>query len=164
MPNESAQSYPSTAKTVGVIVSAATAPHDEQMQVVRFAVQGKAYEAFAVRTPDITGALRKAVTEYEICMIRPYGLQDRAIIMSLEESWVPGGLVHFPDDLCPIDGVVSGIQALVGRIATPPLQAFVCDVLQRRDAFNHFWVTPASARHHHAIPGDRKSTRLNSSH
>src|SRR3546814_8956510 len=73
----------------------------EQMQVVRFAVQGKAYEAFAVRTPDITGALRKAVTEYEICMIRPYGLQDRAIIMSLEEIWVPGGLVHFPDDLCP---------------------------------------------------------------
>ena len=160
MSSESATCYPSTARTVGIFVSTASTPHDEQLQLVRVAIRGKLYEAYAVRTPDLVGALSGAVTEYEICLVRHDGLRGRAIIMSIEEIWVPGGLAHFPDDLCPVNGVVSDIKVLVDRIATVPLHEFVCDVLQRRDVFNHFWVTPASARHHHAFPGGLASHSL----
>lgn len=63
------------------------------------------------------------------------------------------GFTHFPSTVCPVEGILEGIRALVSSIRTFPLRQLLIDVFQRRDVFNQFWTMPASARHHHAYPG-----------
>lgn len=62
-------------------------------------------------------------------------------------------LRFLPALLCPVRGVVAEIVGLIRQIHSEPLRCIVERVFLRRDVTASFWTMPASARHHHAVPG-----------
>jgi len=62
-------------------------------------------------------------------------------------------LRYLPASLCPVRDVVAETVDLVRQINSEPLRCIVERVFLRRDVTESFWTMPASARHHHAVPG-----------
>lgn len=58
-----------------------------------------------------------------------------------------------PENLCPIEGVVRQVSALVDGLRIRPLRRFMTRTLLNQDALHGYWTSPASRRDHHAYPG-----------
>ena len=63
-------------------------------------------------------------------------------------------LYLLPHDICPVEGTYIGILELIETIDTPPLHRMLWRIFREREVVARFWTMPASARHHHAFPGD----------
>lgn len=79
--------------------------------------------------------------------------QDRDAIVGVHDDHRYPALWHMPEDLCPVEGVLPAVQALIHEVQAAPLKTFLLDVFARRDMHQVFWTMPASIRHHHAYPG-----------
>ena len=79
--------------------------------------------------------------------------QGRDAVVGIRDDHLYPALWHLPADLCPVDGVLPGVQGLIHDIQAAPLKTFLLDVFARRDMHQIFWTMPASIRHHHAYPG-----------
>lgn len=62
-------------------------------------------------------------------------------------------LYYLPLDICPVEDTYMGILELVETIDTPPLHRMLWRIFREREVVARFWTMPASARHHHALPG-----------
>lgn len=62
-------------------------------------------------------------------------------------------LYYLPMDICPAEGVFSGIHELIETLSVQPLRRLVGRIFRDREVVARYWTTPASARHHHAFPG-----------
>ena len=58
-----------------------------------------------------------------------------------------------PERLCPINGVVRQVSALVDGLRNKPLRRFMTRTLLNQEALHGYWTSPASRRDHHAYPG-----------
>lgn len=58
-----------------------------------------------------------------------------------------------PESLCPVDGVVRQVSALIDGLGSRPLRRFMTRTLLNQEALHGYWTSPASRRDHHAYPG-----------
>lgn len=58
-----------------------------------------------------------------------------------------------PERLCPINGVVRQVSALIDGLRNKPLRRFMTRTLLNQEALHGYWTSPASRRDHHAYPG-----------
>jgi hypothetical protein len=58
-----------------------------------------------------------------------------------------------PEILCPINGVVRQVSALIDGLRNKPLRRFMTRALLNQEALHGYWTSPASRRDHHAYPG-----------
>lgn len=79
--------------------------------------------------------------------------QSRDAVVGIRDDHLYPALWHLPADLCPVEGVLPGVQTLIHDVQAGPLKTFLLDVFARRDMHQVFWTMPASIRHHHAYPG-----------
>lgn len=79
--------------------------------------------------------------------------QKRDAVVGIGDDHLYPALWHLPADLCPVEGVLPAVQALIHDVQAAPLKTFLLDVFARRDMHKLFWTAPASIRHHHAYPG-----------
>lgn len=69
------------------------------------------------------------------------------------DSSLDDALYQLPMDICPIDGVYMGILELIETLNIPALYRMMVRVFRDREVVERFWTMPASAKHHHALPG-----------
>lgn len=84
------------------------------------------------------------------------GAREKPVAVLVAAQSIPDlddPLRFLPASLCPVKGVVAGTIELIRQIDSTPLRCIVERVFLRRDVTASFWTMPASARHHHAVPG-----------
>ena len=62
-------------------------------------------------------------------------------------------LRRLPADICPADGVFTGILELIQALTVQPLHHMMQRVFCDREVVDRYWTIPASAKFHHAFPG-----------
>lgn len=138
----------------GIILSAKPARHDEGLLRVKAAQDGAALEALACPSPWLSQALAAPLTARTLqsidCGVEAISLP---LLVGAPKDLLADGFVHLPETACPVEGVLLAYKHLVSGIQALPLRVFLMRVFQRRDIFRSFWTMPASARHHHAVPG-----------
>lgn len=138
----------------GVIISATRERLDDAIQIVQVAQEGAAFEVRAIPSHWLSHALDGPLTARILHIVHhdeKAGSKPFLVDAHIDPFTV--GFSHLPETICPIEGIVLGVKALVESIQAVPLRCFLKKVFQRRDVFQHFWTMPASAKHHHAGPG-----------
>lgn len=145
---------PFTYTHAGVILSSRLAAHDQPFQIVRYTMEGEAFEAIALPSPWLEKVLETPLEVNELTLVECDGEPASRPFLMGEATYCMGHpLDHLPETICPMQGIVAGIRQLIACIETAPLRYFVLSVLDRRDVHRAFWTMPASARHHHSHPG-----------
>ena len=137
----------------GVLLSSNAIDVDGESRLVLIGTDQGVVEALAFGGRQLMQAFEQPLDAWALRLVYGNGSEQLPALVGLEADPYTDGLTLLPEAVCPVDGVVADIRALVACIQTPPLQAFVKKVLLRRDVFAKFWVMPASAKHHHARAG-----------
>ena len=147
--------YPHSTTLAGIILSAEKAGRDAGCHKrVQLGHEGDLMQAISVCDPLVAQALEGPLTARSLHLVRSDGdITSLPLLVALPEDPFNDGLVHLPECVCPVEGIVLGTKSLISGVHTPPLRMFLTTVFQRRDVFDRFWTMPASAKHHHATPG-----------
>lgn len=137
----------------GVILSATMARGHDQPRTVRIGQDESGFEALAFNASWLDLALEGPLVTWTLQLARADETNRLPILLGLDEDPFSDGLMHLPDDVCPVEGVALRIKALIAGIKAAPLRTFVRNVFRRRDVLNAFWIMPASGRDHHSYPG-----------
>ncbi len=79
--------------------------------------------------------------------------RSQLVLTRIDSEFNGRGLPYVCSSACPIEGEVDAVRALVSRIHSTPLKAFVEEALTNIDAFRWFWTCPASLANHHSQAG-----------
>ena len=75
------------------------------------------------------------------------------LLLGLRENTDQALVSLLPERLCPINGVVRQVSAMVDGLRNTPLRRFMTRTLLNQEALHGYWTSPASRRDHHAYPG-----------
>lgn len=94
-----------------------------------------------------------AIPTAQVVVIEMPQAEPRYVLAScrFDSSLSPGPLL--PDELCPIEGVVTQTRELIDSIQPEPLRHMLYAALTQPGAMLGFWTTPASLRDHHSYCG-----------
>lgn len=138
---------------IGIILSSKAYKRGSAAHTVRLGLYGAVVEVHAAWTLELYEAASGALVPYRLQLGRHKATPADMFLLALDPDPLADALFYFPDNVCPIPGLVQKLKNLVEPINTRPLRTFTISVFQRRDVFEAFWNMPASLRDHHSFPG-----------
>ena len=139
--------------TTGVILSVRAIDGHLDKALVEIATERQVRFAVAAMNSTLREVARTPLLSRNLMLVKLDSSNVATYLLGVQSYWIGPGLRHIPESVCPVDGVVGGITALVDSIAAIPLRNFVESVLARRDVHRVFWTMAAAARHHHSAAG-----------
>lgn len=122
---------------------------------IRVLIETAAGRRWVVCRSDLHSRFAKPGHAVPCSMLLTRGDGHEPKIVDLERSWWPNPLQYIDRTRCPVPDVVEAVADLAGKITSPILRRFLCDVMLRADLLDRYWLAPASTRpeYHHCYPG-----------
>lgn len=79
--------------------------------------------------------------------------EDTHVVVNFEEDRLPVLADILDPRLCQVHGVVKQAAEMIDQLQSMPLRRLMVSALLDPDAFEGYWTSPASRRHHHAYRG-----------